>query len=81
MKIVHIIKEKRIKKTPQEMQKDMEENPHFFQDQYKNIPLKNPIYIVEMSAKEIQVVSFYLELEKRKPILNLEIGGKQNEED
>lgn len=80
MKIVHIITEKEIEKTPQEIQKDME-NPLSFSSRFKTIPLKKPIYIVEMSAKEIQVVSFYLELEKRKPILNLEIGDKQNEKE
>ena len=42
----------------------------------KMIKLKEPIYIIEMSTSEFQLVSFYLELEKRKPIMNVEIDAK-----
>ena len=48
--------------------------------EYKSVPSKEPTYIVEMSAKEIQLVSFYLELENRKPIMNVELDAKITKE-
>lgn len=47
----------------------------------KEIKLKEPTYIVEMSAKEFQLVSFYLELERRKPITNIELNIKTEKEE
>lgn len=40
-----------------------------------------PLYIVEMTPKEFQLVSFYLELEKRKPIMNVELDTKIGKEE
>jgi len=33
-----------------------------------------------MTSKELQLVSFYLELEKRKPIMNVEIDAELKKE-
>lgn len=40
---------------------------------YKLVPSENPVYIVEMTNEEYQLISFYLELEKRKPIMNVKL--------
>lgn len=75
MKIVHIKTEEEVKKTEEEL-KQQENNINrglLFVSEYKTVPLKEPIYIVEMSMEELQLVSFYLELEKRKPIVNIEL--------
>ena len=77
MKIVHIETEKLVKKSKEEIEREQKENSNlFFINEHKIVPLKEPIYIVEMSAKEIQLVSFYLELENRKPIMNIDIDTK-----
>ena len=81
MTIIHIKTEKSVKKSRKEMEREQKENcNHFLLNQYKNVPLKEPTYIVEMSAKEIQLVSFYLELENRKPILNVEVDTEIKKE-
>lgn len=80
MKIVCIETEKRVKKTKKELQKELnackDDMRKLLISEYKSVPSKEPIYIVEMSAKEIQLVSFYLELENRKPIMNVELDTK-----
>lgn len=80
MKIIHIETQKIVKKTKKELQKELDicknKISKMLMSEYKSIPSKEPIYIVEMSAKEIQLVSFYLELENRKPIMNVEIDTK-----
>ena len=75
MKIVYIKTEKMVKKSKKEIQKELSMYPNgtMLLSDYKNVPIKEPIYVVEMSAKEIQLVSFYLELENRKPIMNVEL--------
>ena len=83
MTIIHIENKKRVLKTPKEKEKELKEcqeewRKNFITD-YKLVPSKEPIYIVEMSAKEFQLVSFYLELEKRKPITNVDIEAKVGE--
>lgn len=84
MKIVHIETQKRVKKTKKELQKELDdcknEMSNMLISEYKSVPSKEPTYIVEMSAKEIQLVSFYLELENRKPIMNVEIEAKLEKE-
>ena len=77
MRIVDVLNERWVKKTKKEYQRDLEkyENKMIVSD-YKKVPIKEPIYVVEMSQKEIQLVSFYLELENRKPIMNVEIDTK-----
>ena len=45
----------------------------FIINEYKSVPTNKPIYVVEMSMEELQLVNFYLELENRKPIMNVEI--------
>ena len=44
--------------------------------EYKEVPAKEPKYIIEMSNKDFQLVSFYLELENREPITNIELKAK-----
>jgi hypothetical protein len=84
MKIVHIETQKSVKKTKKELQKEIDtwgnEANKMLISEYKIVPSKEPTYIVEMSAKEIQLVSFYLELENRKPILNVEIDTEIKKE-
>jgi len=84
MKIVYIEKQKRVKKTKKELRKELDacknEMSKMLIDEYKSVPSKEPTYIVEMSAKEIQLVSFYLELENRKPILNVKIDTEIKKE-
>ena len=84
MKIIHIETQKRVKKTKQEYQKDLDACKNAMSKMlvsaYKSVPSKEPTYIVEMSAKEIQLVSFYLELENRKPIMNIELDAEITKE-
>lgn len=85
MRIVHIKTTKTVRKTKEEYQKDLElygddMRGLLYVSRYKEVPCKEPIYIVEMSAKEIQLVSFYLELENRKPIMNVEVKAEINKE-
>lgn len=77
MKIIHIATHKRVKKTKKELREEIDaygglRNKMLISED-KFVPSKEPLYIVEMSAKELQLISFYLELENRKPILNVEI--------
>lgn len=74
MRIVHIITFKEVRKTEEELKKEGVEklNPYMPGPYYyKKIYLKKPKIVVEMSVDELRIVDFYLELEKRKPILNL----------
>ncbi len=82
MKIVHIETQKRVKKTKQELEKEYGNNwqEKLFVSEYKYIPTNKPTYIVEMTAEELQLVSFYLELENRKPIMNIELDTKITKE-
>ena len=84
MKIIHIETQKRVRKTKKELREELDacvnEMSKKFVCEYKSVPSKEPTYIVEMSAKEIQLVSFYLELENRKPILNVKIDTKLKKE-
>lgn len=84
MKIISIETRKRVKKTKQEYQKDLDNCKNamgkMLVSEYKSVPSKEPTYLVEMSAKEIQLVSFYLELENRKPIMNIELDAEIKKE-
>ena len=77
MKILQINNKKEVKKSKKEILEELkackDKVSKSFVSDYKFVESKEPIYIVEMSAKEFQLVSFYLELENRKPILNVEI--------
>lgn len=84
MKIINIIREKMVEKTEQELEEEYKncrnDVSKFFINKCKMIPTEEPTYIVEMSAKEIQLVSFYLELENRKPIVNVELKAELKKE-
>ena len=77
MKIVHIETQKRVKKTKKELQKELDacknDMSKMLISEYKSVPSKEPTYFVEMSMEELKLVSFYLELEKRKPIMNVKL--------
>lgn len=77
MQIVHIETQKRVLKTEEEKAKELSECKNemsrMLVSDYKLVPSENPMYIVEMTNEEYQLVSFYLELEKRKPIMNVKI--------
>ena len=75
MRIVHIVDTKRVKKTKKELEKEAKNvSRGYFTNDYKSVKLKNPSYIVEMSIEEFQLISFYLELEKREPIMNIKVN-------
>ena len=83
MKIRFIETEKMVRKSPKEIQEECDDGNYKYVNEFKSVPRKEPIYIVEMSAKEIQLVSFYLELENRKAIKNIEVKAeieKENKE-
>lgn len=85
MRIVHISNEKRVKKTKKEIKEELEscvdEMHKMLVSEYKSVPSKEPTYVVEMSSKEFQLVSFYLELENRKPIMNVKLDTKITKEE
>ena len=80
MKILQVNNKKQVKKSKKEKLKELndckDELSKILVSDFKLVESKEPIYIVEMSAKEFQLVSFYLELENRKPILNVEIDAE-----
>lgn len=84
MKILKISDKKQVKKSKKEILKELkackDEMSKILVSDFKLVESKEPIYIVEMSAKEFQLVSFYLELENRKPILNVEIDAEIKKE-
>ena len=67
MKIIQISEDKRVKKTEKEKKKEMDacenEALKMLVGDYKFVPSNEPIYIVEMTSKEFQLISFYLELD------------------
>ena len=77
MQIIHIETQKRVLKTKKEKAKELRECKNemskMLVGDYKLVPNENPMYIVEMTNSEYQLVSFYLELEKRKPIMNVKL--------
>ena len=76
MKITHILNEKWVEKPNAKLliEKALEERRILGVDEtMEKVPLDEPVYIVEMTQSEYQLVSFYLELEKRKPIMNVKI--------
>ena len=83
MKIIHIENRKRVLKTDEEMEEEISRCSNKMNrmliSHYKFVPTDEPIYIVEMSIEEYQLISFYLELEKRKPIMNVKLDTKIKE--
>ena len=80
MNIIDIVRFKYVEKTEEEKQKDIENDFPMIYNTKKTVLLKEPVYIVKMTNKEFQLVSFYLELEKRKPIMNVEIDTQLKKE-
>ena len=77
MKIAHIIKEKWVDKPNAKELREQALKSHKLlgvDETADKIELEEPIYIVEMTNAEYQLVSFYLELERRKPITNIKLG-------
>ena len=80
MKIVQIIKEKWVDKpnAKELIEKALKERQLLgVNETMDRVELKKPIYIVEMTNAEYQLVSFYLELERRKPITNIKLGEEK----
>lgn len=77
MKILEIETKKSVLKTEREKAKELRECKtelsKILVSDYKLVPSETPVYIVEMTSEEYQLVSFYLELEKRKPIMNVKL--------
>lgn len=84
MKLVLINDKISVKKTKKELRQEFADCVSDMQiqfiNEYKTVKRKEPIYVVEMSMKEFQLVSFYLELEHRKPIMNIEIMKENKDE-
>ena len=83
MKITHILNEKWVKKPNAELlaEKALKERRLLGVDEtMEKVPLDEPIYVVEMTQSEYQLVSFYLELEKRKPIMNVKVDTELKKE-
>ena len=83
MKIRSIEYDKQVLKSEEEYQNELKDCPDDFLrliSRYKMVSRKEPIFIVEMTQKELQLVSFYLELENRKPIMNVEIDAEIKKE-
>ena len=84
MEIIHIETQKRVRKTKKELRKELaackDEMSKMLINEYKCVPSKEPTYIVEMTSQEFQLVSFYLELEKRKPIMNVKVDTELKKE-
>ena len=84
MKITHILNEKWVEKPNAKslIEEALKERKLLGVDETMDrVPLDEPIYVVEMTQSEYQLVSFYLELEKRKPIMNVKIDvEKENNE-
>ena len=84
MKIRDIEYRKQVRKTKKEYQDELkqchDEISKFLVNKYKMVPTEEPTYIVEMTQKEFQLVNFYLELENRKPIMNVEVDAKIKKE-
>jgi len=76
MKITHILNEKWVEKPNAKLlinEALKERRLLGANETMDKVPLDEPIYVVEMTQSEYQLVSFYLELEKRKPIMNVKI--------
>ena len=76
MEITHILKEKWVDKPNAKLliaEALKERRLLGANETMDRVPLDEPIYVVEMKQSEYQLVSFYLELEKRKPIMNVKI--------
>lgn len=83
MKIRSIEYDKQVLKSEDEYQNELKNYPDDFcrlVSRFKMVARKEPILIVEMTQKELQLVSFYLELENRKPIMNVEIDAEIRKE-
>ena len=82
MEIIRINDTIAIRKSKREIERELKkcknEIDKILVNEYKFTPKSKPTYIVEMSMEELQLVSFYLELEKREPIMNINIvkGGQ-----
>ena len=80
MKLVHIVKEEYVEKTPAEIEEERRLHPKMcLFDSMKRVQLENSRYVIELSMEELQLVSFYLELEKRKPIIDINIKDKEEQ--
>ena len=82
MKILKIINEERIPKTnAQEIEEQLaKEGKRWFEIEGELFDIKKleePKYILEVTNKEYQLISFYLELERRKPITNIQLDTKK----
>lgn len=83
MKIVHILNEKWVEKPNAKLltEKALKERRLLGVDEtMEKVPLDEPIYVVEMAQSEYQLISFYLELEKRKPIMNVKVDTELKKE-
>ena len=83
MKIVEIVREKHILKPNAKllMAEALKGRRLLDVDEtMEKVPLDEPFYVVKMTQSEYQLISFYLELEKRKPIMNVKVDTELKKE-
>lgn len=80
MEIVRILDFIEVRKTKEEFEKDLKDNSFRNIYPFKKIQLEKPEYLIRVSVDEFQLISFYLELEKRNPIMNVEVKTELKEE-
>lgn len=76
MKLLQIVYEELfLKENIEELEREAlkEWRPLLCDERYEKKKLDVPKYYIEMTPSEFQLVNFYLELEKRKPIMNINI--------
>lgn len=79
MEIVRILDFQQVRKTKEEYEEELKKNSFKLIDPFKRIPLEKPEYLIKVSVDEFQLISFYLELEKRNPIMNVEVKTELKE--
>ena len=79
MRVVRIIEYQEIRRTEEECEAERKMSISGIFNPFKRIPLDKPKYLIEVSDDEFQLISFYLELEKRNPIMNVEVKTELKE--
>ena len=79
MRIVQILEFQEVRKTKEEYEAEAEICNSRLVYPFKKIHLEKPEYLIRVSIDEFQLISFYLELEKRNPIMNVEVKTELKE--
>ena len=67
MKLVHIVEEEYVQKTPEEIEEERKLRVNAcLIDPWKKVPLKEPRYVVEMSMDKPDLEKVFLDLTRKK---------------